>query len=229
MEKLARKNAAFVLDVLSGRLAFERTGVRLYDAAIEKIERTAEPRYQAIVAQLHEIRDEEDEHVQFLEDQIRRLGGYPDEATDMAQLETEEGTGIASVILDGHQKVIHVVHALLAAELADNAGWDVLVQLAEEAGDRAARLAFSQRLAEEEKHLLFIREVVLRSAEIEILGEDRKMPQGMSSIATRRLGKPTTVGGLLAGLLVGFGALAASALFVARPRLATRAHRFLPA
>ena len=195
MEKLAKNNAAFVLDVLSGRLVFERTGVKLYDSAIEKIERRSEPRYHALLGQLHQIRNEEAEHAAWLEAQIRALGGNPDEKTDLAALEAEEATGIKSVIVDGHDKVIHVLHALLAAELADNAGWDLLVKLADDTGDRPAKLAFAKRLAEEAKHLLFIREAVVRAAEVEILGRDVAMPRGMRSVLAGSLRKPLAMGG----------------------------------
>ena len=233
MEKLAHHNAAFVLDVLSGRLVFERTGVKLYDHAMRKIERHGEPRYHAVLGQLHEIRDEEKEHAEWLEAQIRALGGNPDETTDLAQLEAEESTGIQSVIVDGHDKVIHVLHALLAAELADNAGWDLLVKLADDAGDREAQLAFAKRLAEEAKHLLFIREAVVRAAEVEILGRDEAMPTGMRSVLAGSLKKPLALGGVASALLLGIGALAASALFIARPRLgptlAVRSRRLLRA
>jgi bacterioferritin (cytochrome b1) len=222
MEKLAQNNPAFLLDVLSGRLAFERTGVKLYDRVIEKIERQAQPRYLAILDQLREIRVEEKEHEEWLEAQIRALGGNPAEKSEMAQLEAEEGSGIESVILDGHSKPIHLLHALLAAELADNAGWDVLVKLAGDAGDAAAKIEFARRMAEEAKHLLFIREVVLRSAESEMRGSERPLPRGMGSVAARSLKKPLLVGGALGAVLLGVGALAASALFLARPKLAPR-------
>ncbi len=216
MEKLARKNRAFVLDTLCARLAFERTGVTLYDAVIDKIERNAEPRYHPIVGRLRKIRDEEQEHADWLVEQIRLLGGDPDAATDLAQLETEEGAGIKHVIVDGHQKGIHVLHALLAAELADNAGWDVLVKLAGEAGDGVAKAAFARRLAEEAKHLLFLREVVLRAARIEILGRPEAMPRGLAGVAAGSLRAPIAVGGTIAALLLGAGAVAGA--LVARAR-----------
>jgi bacterioferritin (cytochrome b1) len=219
MKQLAKRNAAFILDVLSGRLVFERTGVRLYDTVIRKIELQSAPRYHAVLGQLHEIRDEEREHADWLEAQIRALGGNPDEKTDLAQLEAEESRGIESVIVDGHDKVIHLLHALLAAELADNAGWDLLVKLADDTGDRAAKRAFTKRLAEEAKHLLFIREAVVRAAEVEILGRDEAMPRGMRSVVAGSLKKPLAVGGVIGALLLGLGAVAASALFIARPRL----------
>ena len=227
MKQLAKNNAAFVLDVLSGRLVFERTGVKLYDNAIAKIERAGEPRYQALIGQLREIRQEEAEHAQWLEEQIRGLGGNPDEKTDLAQLEAEESRGIEGIVVDGHDKVIHILHALLAAELADNAGWDLLVKLADDTGDRPAKMAFAKRLAEEAKHLLFVREAVVRAAEVEILGREVPMPSGMRSVLTGSLKKPLALGSLFGALLVGLGALAASALFVARPKLAHRSRKLL--
>ena len=47
-----------LLDLLSARLLFERTGVRLYDSIIRKIERGAESRYGVLVGTLREHRDE---------------------------------------------------------------------------------------------------------------------------------------------------------------------------
>ena len=63
----AAKNAAQVLDVLAARLTFERTGVKLYDSVIQKIERSGESRYQALVDTLRKHRDEEKEHAEWLE------------------------------------------------------------------------------------------------------------------------------------------------------------------
>jgi hypothetical protein len=71
----------------------------------------------------------------------------------------------------------HLLQALLAAELVDNAGWDLLAQLADEAGDREAKRAFKKRLHEEEDHLLFVRKAVEKLAFAEVLGEDVKLPR----------------------------------------------------
>ncbi len=70
----------------------------------------------------------------------------------------------------------HLFHALLAAELVDNAGWDLLAQLADEAGDHSAKREFKKRLHEEEDHLLFIRKAVEKLSFAEVLGEDVKLP-----------------------------------------------------
>jgi hypothetical protein len=145
----------------------------------------------------------------------------------MQQLEDEESLGIKSVIVDGHQKVLHLLHALLAAELADNAGWDLLVKLADDTGDRAAKAQFAKRLAEEVQHLAFIREAVVRAAEIEILGFDEKMPTGMKSVAMGTMKKPFALGGVLAAAFMGAGALFASALLANTPKLRRANQRLL--
>lgn len=221
MEKLTSKNAALVLDVLCGRLAFERIAVELYDHAIRKIERLGEPRYHALLDQFHHIRDEEKEHEEWLEALIRSLGGSAHETTSMVRLETTESKGIKEIIVDGHDRVMDLLHALLAAELADNAGWDLLVKLADDTGDRKAKLEFGKRLAQELQHLAFLREAVIRSAEIEILGMPVELPTGMGSVAARALKKPVAlgIGGALAAMMVGAAGVGA-ALMSRRPRRA---------
>ncbi|HEY7957604.1 MAG TPA: hypothetical protein VII38_19995 [Polyangia bacterium] len=204
MEKLVEGNAALVLDVMIGRLRFEQTGVKLYDTVIRKIERSGPSRYHPTLEALRHIKSEEEEHVEWLTEQISSLGADPDEVTDMAELETEESSGIVNVIVDGHDKVIHLLHALLAAELADNAGWDLLVKLADERGDGKAKRAFAKRLAEEVEHLAYIRQAVVSAAEVEILGEDRKLPETVSSA----LVKPIAIGvGVVAVAVAGGFAL----------------------
>jgi bacterioferritin (cytochrome b1) len=201
MHKLAARNAAMVLDLLSGRMVFERTGVKLYDSIIHKIDRRGEERYHVLLPTLRHHRDEEQEHAEWLSDQIRMLGGNPEEKTDFAELEAEESTGIQSVMLDGHNKVPHLIHALLSAELADNAGWDLLVKLAGDAGDGEARREFMKRMAEEAKHLVFIREAMIRAAEIEILGQRKEMPRGVAAAAASTMAKPIGLGVAVGGLL----------------------------
>jgi len=215
MEKLAARNASQVLDVLSGRLAFERTGVKLYDAAIQKIERNPEPRYHRLLDYLRRIRHEEKEHEEWLEAQIRSLGGTAHETTTMSELETEESKGVVAVIVDGHQQVPHLLHALLAAELADNAGWELLVKLADDAGDRDAKRQFQRRLLDEVKHLAFLREAVVRATEIEVLGRDLEMPESAASVPRRVATRPLAIGVLTFGL-IGAGVAVAAAIRASR-------------
>jgi bacterioferritin (cytochrome b1) len=177
MHKLARNNPEKVVDLLSERLTFERAGVKLYDAIIAKLQTSNEPEVHRTLRAMHEHRNHEKEHEEWLEAQIRALGGDAHTETDMARLATRESAGIEAVVL-GDTDPIHLFHALLAAELADNAGWDLLVALADEAGDRAAKKEFKKRLHEEEDHLVFVRRALASLARSSVLGEELDMPVG---------------------------------------------------
>jgi rubrerythrin len=177
IEKLSEHNKDKLLDLLAERLTFERAGVRLYDSILARLTRAGEDEGLArMIPTLREHRDEEKEHEEWLEEQIRALGGDVHAETEMSKLVEVESTGIEKVILDGDPKIPHLFHALLVAELVDNAGWELLVELADEAGDREAKRGFKKRLEQEEDHLTFARRVMERFARAEVLGEDVKMP-----------------------------------------------------
>lgn len=174
MQELAKAHREQLLDLLQERLAFERSGVKLYDSVIRKIERAGGPST-PMLGQLHEHRNQEKEHEEWLEAQIRDLDGDPQVETDGAKLVHTESLGLERVI-DADDNVAHVLHALLTAELADNAGWELLVELADDADDDEAKKAFEERLNQEQEHLTLLRKAVLRHARDEVLGEDVTMP-----------------------------------------------------
>ena len=176
MQELIKFNRPKVIDLLTARLTFERVGVKLYDAIIGKVQILGDAQAQRMLDQLQEHREEEKEHEEWLEEQIRALGADAHGTSEMSELETRESKGIEDVILDGDNEISHLMHALLTAELADNAGWDLLVSLADEAGDRDAKKAFKKRLHEEEEHLIFARRAVVKLARREVLGEQVSMP-----------------------------------------------------
>jgi bacterioferritin (cytochrome b1) len=166
MEKLAAKNRARVLDLLSERLAFERNGVRLYDTVLTRLR--DDTRMTRFVEELEHIRDEELAHAAWLDEQIRALGGDARMPTEHAILVQTESEGIERVVRRD-PNVTHDLHAILSAELSDNAGWDLLVQLADGVGDHAAKKEFKKRLHAEEKHLVVVREAVLALTKDEVL------------------------------------------------------------
>ncbi len=176
MKKLAEYDSAKVIDVLNERLAFERAGVKLYDRILEVMRATGDENAGRMIPEMQKHRDEEKEHEEWLEARIRGLGGDAHSETERSQLVTRESKGIEEVVMSDAQ-LPHLLHALLAAELVDNAGWDLLVQLADEAGDHAAKREFKKRLHEEEDHLLLVRKAVERLSLEDVLGEDVKLPK----------------------------------------------------
>ncbi len=176
MEKLAQQNRDKVIDLLTERLAFERSGVKLYDRIIGVMRSSPSEEVRDMLDQMQEHRDQEKEHEEWLEECIRSLGGNAHGETDLSRLVTEESKGIEEVVMRDAE-LPHLFHALLAAELVDNAGWDLLVEVADEAGDRDAKKEFKKRLHEEEDHLLFVRKAVEKLSFQDVLGEDTKLPR----------------------------------------------------
>jgi bacterioferritin (cytochrome b1) len=175
MEKLAKHDAAKVVDLLNERLVFERAGVKLYDRVLDVIRTSADENALRMLEEMQEHRAEEKEHEEWLEEQIRRLGGDAHSETEKSRLVTRESKGIEEVVMSDAE-LPHLLHALLAAELVDNAGWDLLSQLASEAGDHEAKREFKKRLHQEEDHLIFVRKAVEKLSVAEVLGKEQKLP-----------------------------------------------------
>jgi bacterioferritin (cytochrome b1) len=175
MEKLARKNVAKVIDLLSERLAFERAGVKLYDTLLARLRASDDSPLKALLGQVKEYREQEKEHEEWLEGQIRALGGDAHTPTEHSLLVQAESEGLERV-MRRDEKIAHDFHALLMAELADNAGWDLLVQIADELGDSEAKKEFKKRLEAEEEHLLFVRKTLLELTKKEISAPPPAVP-----------------------------------------------------
>ncbi len=93
--------------------------------------------------------------------------------TEKSVLVLAETQGIERVV-QRDPRLQHDFHALLTAELADTAGWDLLVRVAEELGDREARRELKERHREEQEHVLFVRKVVERYVKREL--QDQPAP-----------------------------------------------------
>jgi bacterioferritin (cytochrome b1) len=180
MQKLINTNREKVLDLLTARLNFERIGVKLYDRVISRIGASGDANMMRMVDQLRKHRNEEKEHEEWLEEQIRFFGGDAHGESEMSRLEEIESQGIEKIILDGDPQLSHAMHALLMAELADNAGWEMLMKLASEGNDGEAKREFRKRLYEEVDHLAFIRKAILSYERHDVLGQDVSMPRSVS-------------------------------------------------
>jgi bacterioferritin (cytochrome b1) len=176
MKKLAQENPGKLVELLQERLTFERTSVRLYDRILAQMRAAEDPQIHKMLDIMQGYRDEEAEHQAWLEEQIRELGGDANGESEMSRLVAEEARGIEQIILREDVALQHLFHALMAAELVDNAGWDLLAALAEEADDDDALDCFALRQAEEEDHLEYLRETMSRYAESQVLGGRLQLP-----------------------------------------------------
>lgn len=176
MEKLAERNSGRVLDLLNERLTFERAGVKLYDTLLTRMRASKDEEIQSMVQTMQKHREQEKEHEEWLEECIRKLGGDAHAQTEHSRLVERESSGIEQVMATD-ESIPHGFHALLTAELADNAGWELLEGLASELGDSAAKKEFKKRLHEEMDHLAYVRKAMQKFALQEVTGEPQRMPK----------------------------------------------------
>lgn len=175
MKKLAERHPDRLLDLLTERLTFERTGVKLYDNVIAEVKKSKDAAIARMVPQLSKHRDQEKEHEEWLEEQVRALGSDAHTETDLSELIMREARGVKEVV-ETDDELPHLFHALLTAELVDENGWKLLVQLADEAEDEEALRGFIQRAREEEDHLLYMRSVVAAFARHDVLDRAVQIP-----------------------------------------------------
>lgn len=154
---------AVLLDKLSERLAFERMGVRLYEALLNKCETLGESSPGPTLDDVRRIGSEELEHFLMLNETITDLGGDPTLESPSADIAGVASMGIMQVLTDPRSSVTQCLQVLLTAELTDNAGWELLIELASNLGYDDMREQFETALAHEEEHLQNVRDWVTDS------------------------------------------------------------------
>lgn len=164
-----------LLDKIGERLAYERAGVRLYDALILKhhaAQQTAGNVLPPVTTlleggtpettedpadTLERIRGEEFEHFNLLCDAVTTMGGDPTAQTPCADVTAVASSGFMQVLNDPRTTLAQCLNAMLAVELADNAGWELLATLADQAGQSDLAGQFLGALGQEQEHLTIIK------------------------------------------------------------------------
>ena len=123
------------MDKLGERLAFERSGTRLYEALISKYDAFGSFAGGPNKADLEHICEEEYRHFMMLQAAIEQRGGDPTAVTPAANLSATASQGIPQVIVDPRTTLLQSLEAVLIAELFDNVCWETLVELAQQAGE----------------------------------------------------------------------------------------------
>jgi len=176
---LTGNSPSLLLDKLGERLAFERTGTRLYDALITKVSALNDLTVNISLADLQQIRDQEAQHFAIVAEAIASLGGDPTSQTPCADITGVESQGLMQVVTDPRTNIAQSLHALLVAEMTDNNGWELLIALAEENGQSKLIPAFTTALNEERVHLQKIQAWV----EEALLGRTISAPAVNSTVA----------------------------------------------
>jgi rubrerythrin len=156
VQMLKGDSPQILLDKLGERLAFERTGTRLYDALITKCEVMLDGQISMAIEDLAAIRADEARHFLLLKDAIETLGGDPTAQTPSADIVGVESSGLVQVLNDPRTSLAQSLHAIVTAELSDKAGWETLIALADEHELAEMVDDFTLALNEEREHLALV-------------------------------------------------------------------------
>jgi hypothetical protein len=183
--RLKGSNLSIFLDKLGERIAYERSGTRLYDALINKYQAVSMmkggmlPTVEELAAKggaapivispvagedaagtLERIRAEELQHFRLLCDAMQKLGGDPTAQTPCADVIGTASMGFMQVLTDPRTTLAQCLNTMLAVELTDNAAWELLIQLADDAGETELSGRFLAALSQEQQRLAIIKEWV---------------------------------------------------------------------
>lgn len=156
-QALTGQRANVFIDKLGERLAFERSGTRLYEAVMAKCQASQDSGNLPDLEKLQHFCEEEARHFRLVADCLETLGADPTAQTPCADVAGVESTGLMQVVSDPQTTVNQSLHAMLVAELADNAGWEELIVLAKELGQDDMAQRFETALQEERQHLENVR------------------------------------------------------------------------
>lgn len=88
---------------------------------------------------------------------IESLGGDPTSQTPCADVSALASSGFMQVLNDPRTTLAQCLNTMLAVELADNAGWELLAALADDAGETELSARFLDALALEQEHLAIVK------------------------------------------------------------------------
>lgn len=167
-DKLTGDKPELLLDKLGQRLAYERTGVRLYQAMCTKVQAAGHFRVDELYADLVRIAEDEARHFDLLCSAVESMGADPTAQTPCADVSGVASLGLLQVITDPRTTVAQSLDALLTVELTDNAAWEMLIELARESGHDDMADSFRVAYEQEEEHLItikrWLRETVMHEA-----------------------------------------------------------------
>lgn len=177
-------NANVFVDKLGERLAFERTGVRLYEGLLSKLDAHGSWPGGPSQRDLEQHRTDELAHFEMVREAVVQLGGDPTVITPAADVKAVASQGLVQVIADPRTDLFECLDVMLTAELTDNDGWEMLIQLARDLGQKRLADDFDGALAAERRHLSRVR-MWLAARATALLGS-QPTPAGARRTAMKR-------------------------------------------
>lgn len=156
LQTLKGNKPQVLIDKLGERLAYERTGVRLYEALLMKLE-TASGGPMIDAGAVAAIRADEEAHFHMVAKYLVEIGADPTAMTPCADVSGVAAMGHLQVLTDPRTTVSQALNSIVAIELTDNASWELLIELVRETGHDEMAQAFTVALETEQRHLDMVR------------------------------------------------------------------------
>jgi rubrerythrin len=154
---LTGESPTLLIDKLGARLAFERSGVRMYETLVSKLDATGSFEGGPTRVELERILDDEYRHFRLLVEALDKLGADPTVMTPSADLQATLSAGALRVLVEPRTNLAQCLEAALTIELLDNESWDQLITVAELAKQKELAERFRAALADEQTHLDAVR------------------------------------------------------------------------
>lgn len=159
LEKAQGHNPEMFINKLGERLAYERSGVRIYDCLIRKCQGAPDASQPQIpIDRLQHFRNEEAEHFTVLKECMESIGADPTAQTPDADVSALASSGLMKVIMDPRTSMSQCLEAMLTIEATDNDAWELMIQLADDLGLEDIRSRFEHCRKQEETHLKEIKQ-----------------------------------------------------------------------
>jgi hypothetical protein len=131
---LQGKDTAFLIDRLGQRMAYERTGTRLYDAFLGKVQVLPSWKGGPDSRTVTQIRQDQVSHARLVRDIIVDVGADPTALTPAANVTAVAALGFIQVLNDPRTSLVDCIDVLLGVAVTDVAAWDSLTDLVEAFG-----------------------------------------------------------------------------------------------
>lgn len=156
-DKVAGHEPTVLMDKIGERIAFERTGTRLYEALLSKLEADGGFSGGPTREDLMTILNQEHAHFRMLLDLMDQLDGDPTAMTPSADVAATAASGVLKVITDPRTSLLQGLEAIMIAELTDTESWQGLVALASQANKKELVQRFEAAERTEEEHVAKVR------------------------------------------------------------------------
>lgn len=163
VEGIQGNSLPVLMDLLGERIAYQRMGVRLYEALLCKHAAAHLKDNSPAAGDLNALRAEKVGHLGLVVNAMEELGGDATAVTPCADAMAMAARGLLQCLADPRTTFTQGLRAILLAEMGDYAGWEALVEVSECMGLKGHAAAFRQAFVREVDHVAKVKRWMLDS------------------------------------------------------------------